>query len=113
MPPPALLLAEYPLIGLGPTLRIVALLFLLIFAVLIVSVAVALAALPGQIARRRGHDKADAISMAGWLGLPTGILWVLAMVWAYAGGAAPAQTIDDPIADIESALDRLETRLNG
>ena len=43
-----------------------------------------LGALPGQIARQRGHPQADAINAAGWLGLLTlGLLWPLALIWAF------------------------------
>jgi hypothetical protein len=43
-----------------------------------------LGALPGQIARRRGHPQADAINVAGWLGLLTlGLLWPVALIWAF------------------------------
>ena len=35
-----------------------------------------LGALPGQLARQRGHPHADAINVAGWVGLLTlGLLW--------------------------------------
>ena len=50
-----------------------------------------LGALPGQIARRRGHRQADAVAVAGWLGLLFfGVLWPLAMIWAYV--RAPGDT---------------------
>jgi len=43
-----------------------------------------LGALPGQIARQRGHPQADAINVAGWVGLFTlGLLWPLALIWAF------------------------------
>ncbi|MEM9044324.1 MAG: DUF3302 domain-containing protein [Pseudomonadota bacterium] len=46
---------------------------------------VVLARLPGQIARQRDHPYADAVNVAGWLGaLAFGILWPLALVWAFA-----------------------------
>ncbi len=46
---------------------------------------VVIAMLPGRIARRRGHAYADAVNVAGWLGaLLAGILWPLALVWAFA-----------------------------
>ncbi len=55
--------------------------------VLIVLVAVAVAAfiilamLPGKIARSRGHPQAEAINVAGWLGMFLGIVgWALALV---------------------------------
>ena len=72
------------------------------FAVLAILIAAAifvvvkLGSLPGTLARDRGHPQADAINVAGWLGLFTlGVVWVLAMVWAFtkppragAGGAS-------------------------
>ena len=43
-----------------------------------------LGALPGRIARSRGHPQADAIAVGGWLGLLFGgVLWPLVMIWAY------------------------------
>lgn len=43
-----------------------------------------LAAIPGDIARKRGHSQADAINVLGWVGLLLGIVpWVVALVWAY------------------------------
>lgn len=42
-----------------------------------------LAVLPGKIARQRGHPQADAVKMAGILGILTFVLWPLALVWAY------------------------------
>ena len=46
---------------------------------------VALAQLPGKTAAARGHPQADAINIAGWLGmlLTAGVVWIFAMVWAY------------------------------
>jgi hypothetical protein len=43
-----------------------------------------LGALPGRIARQRGHPQTDAINVAGWLGLLTlGVLWPFALIWAF------------------------------
>jgi hypothetical protein len=63
--------------------------YLLIFLVIIGLVTAALWAfyilgnLPGRIARERAHPHASAISICGWLGLPTLVLWPVALVWAY------------------------------
>jgi uncharacterized BrkB/YihY/UPF0761 family membrane protein len=60
-------------------------LFILV-ALLITMIAVVglLGALPGRIARKRGHPQADAIAIAGWVGLLFfGVLWPLALIWAY------------------------------
>ncbi len=58
-----------------------------VFAILIAAaifVIVKLGGLPGKLARQRSHPQADAINVAGWLGLFTvGVVWVLAMVWAF------------------------------
>ena len=51
-----------------------------------------LARLPGEIAAQRGHPHADAVRIAGVIGIFTGILWVLALIWAHVpwpGLAAP------------------------
>ena len=74
---------EYQFESIGPMLRIVVLVFMLIFAVVLLAVLVAAAALPGVIAKSRNHPQAQAVNVCGWIGLPTGILWVVAMVWAY------------------------------
>jgi Protein of unknown function (DUF3302) len=42
-----------------------------------------LASLPGRIANDRGHPHTTAISVCGWLGLLTLVLWPVALVWAY------------------------------
>ena len=40
--------------------------------------------MPGQVARRRHHPWADAVSVAGWITLIFGfVLWPLALIWAY------------------------------
>ncbi|MDJ0905430.1 MAG: DUF3302 domain-containing protein [Woeseiaceae bacterium] len=55
---------------------------ILVSAVVIVIV---LAQLPGKAAAARGHPQAEAINVAGWLGmlLTVGVVWIFAMVWAY------------------------------
>jgi len=60
------------------------------FVVLTVLIAVGLYAafvlgeLPGRIAQNREHPQAEAIRVAGWLGLLTlGLLWPFALIWAY------------------------------
>jgi hypothetical protein len=60
---------------------------LLAVAVIIV---VSLGSLPGQIARKRDHPQATAITVAGWLGLATlGVLWPLALICARPSGFIP------------------------
>lgn len=59
--------------------------FLIIVALIaaIVFLIIDLARLPGEIAARRGHPHADAVRIAGVIGIFTGILWVLALIWAH------------------------------
>ena len=58
-----------------------------VFGVLLVAavvVVVTLGSLPGQIAQKRGHPQAAAITVASWLGIATmGLLWPLALIWAF------------------------------
>lgn len=50
----------------------------------LVAVVVALGAMPGRIARRRGHPWAEAVAVGGWASLVFGLVfWPLILVWAY------------------------------
>jgi len=70
--------------------------------------AFALGALPGRIAAEREHPQADAIRVAGWVGLLTlGVAWPLALIWAY---SRPARADSDP--DLAEVLRRLSNRVN-
>ena len=109
---------EYQFESLGPALRLVVLAFLFVFALLALAVVVLVAALPGKIARSRQHPQYEAINICGWVGLPTGILWAIALVWAYSiqparGDAAsvPNGTVDElsrQIDLLEQAVETLE-----
>lgn len=106
---------EYQFESLGPSLRIVVLVFLCVFALAILAVLVLLAALPGEIARRRNHPQASAVNICGWLGLPTGVLWVVAMAWSlwnYSRGEASPELVAQLDA-LESAVQALEKKLGG
>ena len=57
---------------------------LIIVAVTLIVVFCLLGALPGHIARRRGHPWPDAVRVAGWVTLIFGFaLWPVALIWAY------------------------------
>ena len=57
---------------------------LVIIAVIVVLIFFILGALPGRLARERGHPQADAINILGWAGLLLGLLpWLVALIWAY------------------------------
>lgn len=64
--------------------------------VLIVAIASTIAvvciagALPGMIAKRRGHPWAQAVTVAGWVFLFLGFaLWPIVLIWAYVDVPAP------------------------
>lgn len=100
---------EYAFESIGPALRYVVLVFMLVFAVVGLLVIVLLAALPGQIAKRAGHPQANAINVCGWLGLPTGVLWVVAMVWAFTRRPLlGSPDVSSTTEDLDGQLDRLE-----
>jgi uncharacterized BrkB/YihY/UPF0761 family membrane protein len=63
---------------------------LVILLVTLVVVFCLLGALPGHIARSRGHPWADAVRVAGWVTLIFGFaLWPVALIWAYVDVPAP------------------------
>ena len=65
-------------------LKIMALLVLLFVIAFVIYVLVLLGGLPGRIAEQRHHRQAEAIRIMGWLGLLSGgIVWAVALVWAY------------------------------
>jgi hypothetical protein len=74
----------------------------IVFAVLLVAavvIVVMLGSLPGQIAHKRGHPQAAAITVASWLGLATGgILWPLALIWAFLKPSA----VGSPLGELQS-----------
>jgi len=81
-----------------------------LFLVVVVAV-VALGSLPGNIARRRGHPQADAITVAGWLGIATlGVLWPIAFIWAFLRPDDGAGQ-DPPATDEAKLLAELQTRM--
>lgn len=74
---------DFKLQAFGPFLHWLTLVVLLVAPVLLAYVIYRLGSLPGAIARSRKHPQADAISVFGWMGIITLVLWPLALVWAY------------------------------
>ena len=74
---------DFKLQAFGPFLHWLTLVVLLIMPVLLAYVIYWLGSLPGAIARSRAHPQADAISVCGWMGIITLVLWPLALIWAY------------------------------
>ena len=78
---------------------------LMVIVVLVVAaiwMVLALAMWPGKVARRRRHPYAEAVELAGWLGiLVGGLLWPFALIWAYStprieNEQGPAPSPDSP-----------------
>ena len=66
-------------------IKVFSLTILLILTAAIVGGIIALAMWPGRTARARNHPYADAVGIAGWVGIIAGgVLWPFALVWAYA-----------------------------
>ena len=90
---------------------------LIVIVVSLVYVFIALARLPGQIAAKRGHPHAQAINVAGWLGLllTLGVVWALAMIWAFTKPAAESEqnmSAGDEIGRLEARIAKLESKLD-
>ncbi len=71
---------EFSFASMGPTLEWVALGIIFVGLLAVLGGAYTLGSLPGKIARARNHPQADAINICGWLGLPSGIFWLPALV---------------------------------
>ena len=96
------------------------------FIVLAVLLAVAifffmkLGELPGKIADKRNHPQADAINVCGWLGVLTmGLLWPVAIIWAYTklnkslhSGVSDGADDSSNISKINERLDSLDKELH-
>jgi len=61
----------------------VALIFLAVILTILIVGFVWLGSLPGNIARKRSHPNADAVTVLGWVGLLFVILWPIAFAWAF------------------------------
>ena len=102
-----------------------ALFVIFVMLVIITAAIVILGSLPGKIAQKRNHPWPDAVNVASWIGLLTGVLWPLALVWAYlpvpvksgdgTGGIAPNEaiaTLQKRIAELEATNKQLQSRLS-
>ena len=73
-------------------LDLFALLILCLLVIVAIIAVILLAGLPGAIAHKRQHPQAQAVRVCGWMGLLTGgVLWTLALVWAYLDWPAGAE----------------------
>jgi hypothetical protein len=105
----------FTLQGAGPFLHWLTLGVLFAMPVLIGLIVYKLGSLPGDIARARNHPQAEAISICGWMGVITLIMWPIAMVWAYfntaAGPAAEGRISEASSQSLVGNLQRASQRL--
>lgn len=95
-------------------LDVFAVLILLVIVVTIVGVVALLGILPGRIAKKRGHPQAEAINVLSWVGLllTAGVLWAVALVWAFTKPVPQAESAtSDAIRDLEARVAALETAM--
>ena len=64
-------------------LGVVALIVLFFLSAGFAWVIVALGSLPGNIAKTRGHPYAEAVNVASWVGIFTGVMWPFVFIWAF------------------------------
>ena len=71
---------------------------------------IALAMLPGRIAKSRDHPQSEAINVAGWIGaLFLFVLWPLVLIWAF---TKPDLASRDRAGASSRELKRLQSRVS-
>ena len=91
-------------------------LFVIVFLICgVAAVIVALGSLPGKIASKRNHPWAEAVNVASWIGLATGVFWPVAFIWAYlpvpipgSRGAAERDGSDVDLSSLQAKVSALE-----
>lgn len=96
-------------------LDIFSLLILLIILALVVGLILLLAWLPGNIARKRHNPWAEAINVAGWIGILLFPIWMLALISAFvrpSTGEGTAISINESEgAELMATLAAISTRV--
>jgi hypothetical protein len=103
-------------------------LFVIVFLICgLAAVIVALGSLPGKIALKRGHPWPEAVNVASWVGLATGVFWPIAFIWAYlpvpasgggaatggAGSTADLNGLQAKLASLEGTVAKLQSQSEG
>jgi len=92
-------------------LDIFALVVIAILIGVVIWLVVLLGSMPGEIARKRNHPQADAISALGWIGLITmGLGWFIAIVWAYYKPDAADGVLEERVRDLENRIENLQVK---
>lgn len=98
--------------GFGPFLEWLTLVILATTPVFAAVLVYKLASLPGVIARSRRHPQAAAINICGWMGVVTGFLWPVAMVWAYLNPRERLAGRNDQASSVQARLMALSQRFS-
>lgn len=104
---------EFAFASMGPTLEWVALGIIFAGLLAVLGVSYLLASLPGKLARKRGHPQAEAINICGWLGFPSGVFWLIALIWALvrpASNVVNLEALTAQITKLESMVTVLEEK---
>ena len=102
---------EYQYEALGPAIQVIVLALLTVFALAVLALIVVLAGLPGRIAKARSHPQSESINIMGWLGSPTVVLWIIAMVWAFwrkPDNGSDSGLTTDQLRQLTQQIERLE-----
>ena len=93
-------------------LDIFALLVIILLIAVVIWLVVLLGSLPGNIARKRNHPQAEAISALGWIGIITmGLSWFVAIAWAYykpTSGSGSDEALEARVEDLENQLQQMK-----
>ncbi len=67
--------------------------------------------MPGSIAKKRNHPQVAAVQAMSWFGLlfTGGIVWIVAMVWAFYDYSASAES--DSVDELKAEMEILRERL--
>ena len=93
-------------------LDIFALIVIALLIAVVIWLVVLLGNMPGDIARKRNHPQAAAITALGWIGVITmGLGWFVAMVWAYyipGNPEAADSDLQQRVNDLENQLQKIQ-----
>jgi amino acid transporter len=92
-------------------LDIFALIVIALLIGVVIWLVVLLGNMPGEIARKRNHPQAEAITALGWIGIITlGMGWFVGIVWAYYKPSATDPGLEERVKELESTIENLQVK---